>query len=48
VGAAKSGAVGAKSAIIDTNLQAIIDAWPDLPESTRAKILAMIESDQQV
>jgi hypothetical protein len=28
---------------IDADLQAVIDAWPTLPENVRADILAMVE-----
>jgi hypothetical protein len=41
---AKSGALSAKSAPIDTELQNLIDAWATLPEAIRAGILAMVRA----
>ena len=41
-GGAKSGAVGALPDSIDADLQAIIEAWPKLPEESRRVILGMI------
>jgi len=41
---AESGALGADLPLIDADLQAIVDAWPALPEAVRAGILAMIEA----
>ncbi len=40
-GGAKSGAVGA---LIDTDLQAVVAAWPALPDAVKAGILAMIRA----
>ena len=39
---AESGALGADSPLIDSDLQVIVTAWPALPEAVRAGILAMI------
>jgi len=41
---ALAGAVETKPAHIDADLQAIIDAWPTLPEALRAGIVAMIRA----
>jgi hypothetical protein len=41
-GGAESGALGADSPLIDSDLQVIVTAWPALPEAVRAGILAMI------
>ena len=43
-GGAESGALDAHSGQIDADLRAIIEAWPNLPESTREVIVAMIKS----
>ena len=45
-GGAKSGAVGAQSADIDPDLQAVIDAWAGLSEAVRRRVLAMIRPGQ--
>lgn len=42
---AESGALEADLSSIDPELQAIIDAWPDLSDVTRAGILAMLDED---
>ncbi len=39
------GTPNAESRLIDPDLQAIIDAWPDLPEAVRAGVLVMISPD---
>ncbi len=41
-GAAESGAVGADSPPICPDLAELIEAWPTLPETTRAAILELI------
>ena len=41
--AAPGAADGTREAIVDADLQAIIDRWPDLSEATRRAILAAIE-----
>jgi hypothetical protein len=41
---ADAGAVETKTAHDDPDLQAIIDAWPALPEAIKAGILAMIRA----
>lgn len=41
---AKSGALGAPEAPIDPDLAMIIEAWPTLPESIKAGIVAMIRA----
>jgi len=41
-GAARIARNPVSSGAIDPGLQAIIDAWPGLSESTRAKIVAMV------
>ena len=43
-GAAESGAVGAPSGPIDSDLRTVIDAWPDLPKSVRTDIVAAVRS----
>ena len=40
--AAQGAALGADLLLVDSDLQAIVDAWPALPEAVRAGILAMI------
>ena len=39
---ANAGAVETKTGRFDADLQALINAWPDLPEAIRAGILAMV------
>ena len=39
---ADAGAVETKNAHDDADLQAIMDAWPDLPEAIKAGIMAMV------
>ena len=39
---ADAGAVETKNAHDDADLQAIVDAWPTLPEAIKAGILAMV------
>ena len=46
-GGARGGAVGSKSASIDPDLQAIIDAWPSLPDAVKADILAMVNAETE-
>ena len=41
IGGAESGAVAAETSSIDPDLQAVIEAWPMLPEAIKAGILAM-------
>ncbi len=43
-GGAESGADSADLAQIDSDLQHIIDAWPDLPEPIKAGVLAMVKA----
>ena len=43
-GGAESGAVGAQSTLVDADLRAIIEAWPELPDAVKAGILAMIHA----
>jgi hypothetical protein len=43
-GGAESGALFSNSALIDPNLQTVIDAWPDLPEAIRASIRGLVEA----
>jgi hypothetical protein len=45
-GAAESGAFGPEGAPIDADLQAIVDAWPTLPEPVRVGIQAMVRAAQ--
>ena len=47
LGGAECGALGAGLAPIGADLQAIIDAWPALPEALRAGILAMIQAAER-
>ena len=42
--AAKSGAFRAANALVDPDLQAIIERWPELPEVVKAGILAMVRA----
>ena len=46
-GGAKSGALGAHSDLIDPDLQAVIDAWPTLPEKIRAEVMAVVRKAGQ-
>ncbi len=41
---ANAGAVETKREQFSPDLQALIDAWPDLPEAIRAGILAMVQA----
>lgn len=43
-GGAESGAVDARSGAFDPELQTIVDAWPSLPDTVKAGILAMVKS----
>lgn len=43
--AAAGAAVVSGNASIDADLQSIIDAWADLPESVQACIMAIIKSE---
>ncbi|MCH7685408.1 MAG: hypothetical protein IH899_01785 [Planctomycetes bacterium] len=43
-GGAESGAVGAQSALMDPDLRAVIEAWPELPDAVKAGILAMVRA----
>ena len=43
-GGAECGAVGAQSALMVPDLQAIIKAWPELPDAVKAGILAMVHA----
>ena len=45
-GGAESGAIGAHSTPINPDLQAIIEAWPKLNESTKAGILATVRASR--
>ena len=40
--AAQGAALATDLLLVDSDLQAIVDAWPALPEAVRAGILAMI------
>jgi len=40
---ANAGALETKLRHIDADLQAVIDAWPDLPEAVKSDIVAMVE-----
>ena len=44
-GGAKCGALGAENAQTDLDLHVIIRRWPDLPEATKAGILAMVNAN---
>ena len=39
---AESGALGARNAPFDSDLTAVVDRWPTLPEAIKVGILAMI------
>jgi hypothetical protein len=43
-GGAQSGALTPTKSNIDTDLAAVIRAWPSLPEAIRAGILAMVRA----
>jgi len=43
-GGAESGAVGAREAPLDPDLQLIVDRWEDLPQPIKAGILAMVRA----
>jgi predicted TIM-barrel enzyme len=43
-GSAKCGAIDARDGLNDPRLEAVIDAWPNLSESVRSDILAMVEA----
>jgi len=40
--AAKSDATGARNGDLAPRLEAVIDAWPDLPDEVRTQIVAMV------
>ena len=42
--AAPGAAVGAQNTSIDPDLQAIIERWPELPDTVKAGILAMVRT----
>jgi hypothetical protein len=42
--AAQGAAVDAENGPIEPDLQAVIDAWPALPDAVKAGILAMVRS----
>jgi hypothetical protein len=42
--AAESGAVDAREAPIDPDLQAVIEAWPGLPEAVKAKVIELVQA----
>jgi len=42
--AAKSGAVDAREAPLDPDLTVVVEAWPKLPETVKAKMLAMVQA----
>jgi len=42
-GVSKSDAISATGDAFDTDLQAIIDAWPNLAEEARAKVLGIVQ-----
>jgi hypothetical protein len=44
-GAAVGAAANGETAAIGPDLQTVIDAWPTLPEETRAAILAAVEAE---
>ncbi len=44
--AAEGSAAERENASLDPDLQAIIDAWPTLPESVKADILAMAKAGE--
>jgi len=41
-GGAESGAVGARMGLSDPDLAAVVAAWPNLPEATRAAVVALV------
>jgi hypothetical protein len=41
---AESGAVGARMALSDPDLMAIVNAWPGLPEAARRQIVDLIQT----
>lgn len=42
--AAESGAAGAENGLVDPDLAAVVQAWPDLPAATRRQMVAMVEA----
>ena len=46
-GAALGAAVVHDNAPIDPDLQSIIERWPDLPDATKAEILAMVQGSDE-
>jgi len=48
LGGAESGAVGAQLGPIDLDLADLIRCWPDLPETLRAGIMAMVRTATDV
>jgi hypothetical protein len=44
VGRALRGALETKNAHIAPELQAVMDAWPSLPDATKAEVVAMVEA----
>ena len=43
-GGAESGAQAAPTSVSDPDLAAVVKAWPELPESVRAGIAAMVKA----
>lgn len=41
-GGAESGAVGARMALSDPDLMAVVNAWRDLPEAVRRQVVAIV------
>ena len=42
--AAESGAVGARNGADDAELRVVLDAWPTLPATVKASIVAMVKA----
>lgn len=42
--AAKSGAVDAQNTVTDPRLEAVVEAWPELPEDVKADIMSLVRS----
>ena len=47
-GGTKSGTVDADSLLSDPDLAAVVNAWPDLPESIRREILGLVGAIENI
>ena len=47
-GAAPGAAVGIENGLVDSDLQAIIQRWADLPDAVKAGIVAMVRASSRI